>query len=583
MARSIAAVVFALLLLGLTAAVPTTATATAAAPATGTETATATPTPQSPSPPAAVATASEPPATNTGDPKAPRIVGLLPNPVAADDAGEYVYLRLPAGNWSLDDGEDVVAIRQRQPGTVVVTAEPGALVDPPDGRVVARGLALSNAGERVVLRRGGTNGTVIDAVEYGRAPEGERWVRGGDPAWRPVGLDRRDPVTLGAANATAFVLPDAPGEPVAPIRGADDRVLLAGYTFASERVTDELIAAHERGVSVRVLLDGGPVGGTSTRQAELLDALVAAGVEVRVIDGPRARFRYHHPKYVVADDAAVVLTENWKPSGTGGGDSRGWGVTLRSPRAADALADVFRADAGWRDAVPWERYRAGRSFEPVEAATGSYPTRHPPADVHVERVRLLTAPGNAESAVVEIVDNADDRVDVLQPTVDGGRLLASLRRAAERGVCVRLLLSNAWYVAERNAALVADLNRWADAAGVPFEARVAEPSGRYGKVHAKGVVADDTALVGSLNWNPTSARENREVVVALEGEAVAGYYRESFEADWRAGGGRWDELPPAVAVAAVGAVAGAALFVRRRLTFDDSAETEQIERRGPFG
>lgn len=520
--------------------------------------------------------------TDTGS-TAPRIVGLLPNPVAVDDAGEYLHLRLPPGNWTVDDGEDVVTIRQRRPGTVVVTAEPGALVAPPDGRVVARGLALSNAGERVVLRRSGANGTVVDAVEYGRAPEGERWVRGGEPRWRPVGLQQRDPVSLGAANATAFVLPYAPAEPVAPVRAAHDRVLLAGYTFGSERVAEELIAAHERGVSVRVLLDGGPVGGISARQAGLLDALVDAGVEFRVIDGPRARFRYHHAKYVVADDTAVVLTENWKPSGTGGRDSRGWGVTLRSPRVADALEDLYRADAGWRDAVPWDRYRSGRSFERVDPSTGSYPSRHAPATVGVERVWLLTAPGNAESAVVTIVDGADGRVDVLQPTVDDGPLLASLRRAAEGGVRVRLLLSSAWYVAERNAALVADLNRWADAAGVPFEARIAEPSGRYGKVHTKGVVADDTAVVGSLNWNPTSARENREVVVALEGEAVATYYRERFEADWRAVGGRMDDLPPAVAVAAVGAVAGAALFVRRRLTFDDAETEENVDRRGPIG
>ncbi|MFC6794036.1 phospholipase D-like domain-containing protein [Halobaculum halobium] len=515
----------------------------------------------------------------------PRIVGLLPNPVAPDDAGEYVHLSLPPGNWSVDDGEDVVTVQQQRPGPVLVTADPEAPLDPPGGRVVADGLALSNAGERVVLRRGGANGTVVDAVEYGRAPEGERWARDGAPEWRPVGFDPRDTVPLGAANATAFVLPDAPAEPVAAVRGADERVLLAGYTFASQRVTDELVAAHERGVSVRVLLDGAPVGGVSAEQAARLDALVDAGVEVRVIAGPHARFRYHHAKYAVADDAAVVLTENWKPSGTGGGDSRGWGVTLQSSRAADALADLFRGDAGWRDAVRWERYRDDRTFERADAATGSYPTRHPPADVRIERVRLMTAPGNAESAVVAIVDDAGDRVDVLQPTVDDGPMLASLRRAAERGVRVRLLLSGAWYVAEENAAIVAELNRWADAAGVPFEARVADPAGRYGKVHAKGVVADDVALVGSLNWNPTSARENREVVVALE-EAAAGYYRESFTADWRAGRGATsltDGLPPSVSITAVGAVAAAALFVKRRLTIGGTDENQRGDRDGPVG
>ena len=541
-----------------------------------------------PEPTAATGVANTTAETGT-EPTGARIVGLLPNPVAADDAGEYVLLSLPPGNWTVDDGEGVVAVRQRRAGTVVVTAEPEALSDPPAGRLIAQGIALSNAGERIVLRRGGPNGSIVDAIEYGRAPEGERWVRDGDPRWRPVGLALRDPVPLGAANATTFVLPDTPTEPIAPIRTADERVFLAGYTFASERVAEELIAAHDRGASVRVLLDGGPVGGISARQASLLDSLVDAGIEVRVISGPHARFRYHHAKYAVADDAAVVLTENWKPSGTGGGDSRGWGVTLRSPTAADALADLFRTDAGWRDAIPWDRYRAGRSFEPPNPATGSFPSRRSPADLRVERVQLLTTPGNAESAVVATVDDADARVDVLQPTVDDGPMLASLRRAAERGVRVRLLLSSAWYLAEENAALADELNRWAAAADVPFEARVADPAGRYGKIHAKGVVADDTALVGSLNWNPTSARENREVVVALEGDAVATYYRNGFEADWRAGRGvssAIGELPPAVAVAAVGIVASATLYLRRRLTIDSTERKrgrDDTDRDGPIG
>ncbi|MFC7098745.1 phospholipase D-like domain-containing protein [Halobaculum marinum] len=512
----------------------------------------------------------------------PHIDVVLPNPVADDDAGEYVAVAVPAGNWTVSDGESTVRIHSETGGVVVVTGDPRAVVDPPDGRVLDADLSLSNAGERLVLARagaGGEEGEVVDVVSYERAPEGKRWVDGADPQWRPVGYDARSPQSLGATEATAFVLPDAPGPPVAPIRRATDRVLLAGYTFASERVAEALIDAQGRGATVRVLLDGGPVGGITERQAALLDRLVAAGVEVRVVAGPRARFRYHHAKYAVADDTAVVLTENWKPSGTGGADSRGWGVVLRSDRSADALAFLYRSDAGWRDAVPWREFRTGRAFTDADDAGAddaggdeTYPTRHDPADVRVERVTLLTAPGNAASGVVAVVDDADERVDVLQPTVADGPLLAATRRAAERGVTVRLLLSNAWYVAEENAALAERLNDWADRADVPFEARVADPDGRFGKVHAKGVVADDTAVVGSLNWNPTSATENREVVVALEGDAVADYYRESYAADWRAGRGgqRGDgaPLPPVLGVAAVGAAAGVALLLHRRVTFE---------------
>ncbi|MFC7068455.1 phospholipase D-like domain-containing protein [Halobaculum lipolyticum] len=531
-------------------------------------------------------------------------MGLLANPVADGDAGEYVRLVLPAGNWTVSDGEDAASFRLTRSGTVLVVAPDESVVDPPPGRVVAGDLSLSNGGERVVLRHGGPEGAVVDAVEYGDAPEGERWIRartggtsddgvgGSAGPWRPVGYEPRSPESLGAADATAFVLPDAPGVPVEPIRRADERVLLAGYTYASERLTRELIAARDRGVTARVLLDGGPVGGVTDDQARLLDRLVAAGVEVRVVAGPRARFRYHHAKYAVADDAAVVLTENWKPSGTGGADSRGWGVVLRSARSADALAALFRSDTRQRDAVPWTEFRAGRTFTDADPSNGSYPRRTDPRDLRVERATLLTAPGNAEAGVVAAIDGADERVDVLQPTVEPGPLLAATRRAARRGATVRLLLSNAWYVADENRATVEELNRWAERAGVPFEARVVDPGGRFGKVHAKGVVADDVAVVGSLNWNPTSAGENREVVVALRGDAVADYYRSSFAADWRGGrggpgGGDAGAVPPALAVAAVGLAAGVVLFLRRRLAFGDGegdgGAVATDDERGPIG
>jgi phosphatidylserine/phosphatidylglycerophosphate/cardiolipin synthase-like enzyme len=148
-------------------------------------------------------------------------------------------------------------------------------------------------------------------------------------------------VATDGGEATAFVLHDTSGPVTDTLRAADDRILLAGYTFASERVTRELLAAHRRGVEVRLLLDGGPVGGVSRRSAALLDRLSRAGVEVRMVAGPLPRYEFHHAKYAVVDDRALVLTENWKPAGTGGNGSRGWGVRSRDPETAAALAATF--------------------------------------------------------------------------------------------------------------------------------------------------------------------------------------------------------------------------------------------------
>ncbi|WP_313695800.1 phospholipase D-like domain-containing protein [Halorarum halobium] len=493
----------------------------------------------------------------------PRIVELYPNPPTENDRGEYVRLSLPDGNWTISDGESTVTVRGR-PGQVVLTDAPDALPNGTVGHVLPASLSLANSGERLSLHPGTAPNRTVDSAEYGTAPEGERWLRGADPVWRPLGYDPRSATPVGSATATAFVLPDAPEVPAETIRRAEHRILLAGYTFGSERVADALVAAAQRGVRVRVLVDDAPVGGISVRQATLLDRLVAADVDVQVLGGPAARFRYHHPKYAVVDDGALVMTENWKPSGTGGADSRGWGVRIDSSAAADELASVFRNDAGWRDARSWSEYRRGRKFTDAESEPNSYPERFAPGTVEVRNVTVLTAPGNAESGVVRVIDRATDRVDVIQPTVEDGPMLAATRRAAGRGVEVRLLLSNAWYVQEENAALASNLNDWAERTGVPFEARLAEPAGRYGKIHAKGVVADDVAVVGSLNWNPTSTRENREVAVALRGDTVAEYYRRVFAADWRAGSGT---VPRSFLLAAVGIVAGAILYAHRKLEF----------------
>ncbi|WP_251343886.1 phospholipase D-like domain-containing protein [Haloplanus halophilus] len=513
----------------------------------------------------AVVAAASLPVTAVAD---PAVVGAVPNPVADGDDGEYVAVRVPpaaTGNWTLGDGETVVRLPADRPGErFAVSDDPNAtrrLVDLPV--VGVPDLALSNGGERLRLRR---DGVVVDALRYRDAPSGERLVRGADGRrWRPVGLQPREVRRHGRATVRGFLLPDSPGVPVETLRGADRRILLAGYTFTSERVADALVAAKRRGVRVRVLVDADPVGGRSARGAAALDRLADAGVEVAVLGGPRARFEYHHPKYAVVDDRALVTSENWKPAGVGGASSRGWGVVVDSPSVAADLAGLFRADAGWRDSIPWRRHRRGRTFDPGTPAEGSYPSRIDPTTA-TGTVSVLTAPGNAESAVVGVIDDADRRVDVIQPSIGrrDGPLLRATVRAAGRGVEVRVLLSGAWYVAEENAALVEWLNGVAERRDLSLSARVAEPRGRFEKVHTKGVIADDVVVVGSLNWNENAVSENREVAVAVRSEGLAAYFRESFAADWKRGAGRTTWLLVAGAAAAL---VLALLVARRTIRF----------------
>jgi phosphatidylserine/phosphatidylglycerophosphate/cardiolipin synthase-like enzyme len=359
------------------------------------------------------------------------------------------------------------------------------------------------------------------------------------------------------------VLPDAAEIPADVLSGAGDRLWLAGYTLTSERITDGLVAAKRRGVDVRVLVEGEPIGGRTRGGAERLDRLTDAGVEVRAIGGPYARYDVHHAKYALVDDRAIVLTENWKPAGTGGNSSRGWGVVTDQPTVVANLSATFDADAGWRDARPWATYRAGRTFDPGERSTGTYPSTHEPARVDVTGTELLVTPDNARERLLAVLADAEASIDVVQVSIGGWNdpFAVSLRRAARRGVEVRLLLSSAWYVHEDNAALVDRFEEWADRTGAPLSVRLAESGERFEKIHAKGAVVDDSVVVGSLNWNEHAATNNREVLAVLHCDEAAAYYRSVFEADWDGRGG--SALPLGVLVGAGGAVALAAAVIAR--------------------
>jgi len=139
--------------------------------------------------------------------------------------------------------------------------------------------------------------------------------------------------------------------------------------------------------------------------------------------------------------------------------------------------------------------------------------------------------------------------------------LRALRRAASRGVEVRLLLSDAWYVREENTQTAQRFREWADRNDAPLTAKVAAPDGRYEKIHAKGAVIDDKrAVVGSLNWNEQAATANREVVLVLHGSDAADYFGAVFDADWGAGG---FDTPVGVIGALLGLLVVTGLAARR--------------------
>ncbi|APW99352.1 phospholipase [Halobiforma lacisalsi AJ5] len=519
----------------------------------------------------------------------PQIIELYPNPTTHGNVGEYVLLETPpdtpVGNWTLTDGYRTASFpNETVSGRVAASVDPDATEPLTDVPIVELegAVRLAVDGDDLELRTEADGGTErLDAVSYDRAPTGDRWYRADTEAtadaatpasgyWWPRDATCRPVVTGDADEATAFVLPDSPGIPLETIRSADERLLLAGYTVTSEAVADELIAAAERGVDVAVLLESGPVGGTPKDTAPVLERLENAGVDVRAIGGEGARYRYHHPKYAVADDRLLVTTENWKQSGVGGESNRGWGIVLEDETLAAELATVFETDFEGRDTRSGAEFRRETSFVADDGPPPrEFPAVHDPTAVELESAELLIAPDNVERRLVELIDGADDELLVVQGSIDpDARVLEAAVDAARRGVDVRILLDSTWYREDENAALATELERIAGNEALPLEVRLVEDTDRFEKIHAKGVVIDrEVAVVGSANWNDNAFRNNREVLVAAHGTEVAEFYAAVFEDDWSGDGG-WT-LPLEFGATAVLVLVAAALVGRRYLRFGD--------------
>ena len=286
---------------------------------------------------------------------------------------------------------------------------------------------------------------------------------------------------------------------------------------------DRLVAAAERGVTVRLLMDGygsfaipmawerpiARAGGQVARFSPLRDMLLQP-VNLR-----------NHRKIVVVD-GTVALTGGFNIGDEyRGGNMPGVGswrdvhLRIEGPAAAE-LQRVFFQD--------WA-YATRRPIDPA----GYFPD--PGAARGEGRIAIIpSGPDTRTEAIHRLffgaIVGATKEVLVTTPYfVPDEALMVALELAAMRGVRVRLLLpghSNHQATFHAGRSFYADLLR----AGV--EILEYEP----GIVHAKTMVVDSrVSLVGSANMDLRSFRLNFEVHTLVHDPATAAKLRATFEAD----------------------------------------------------
>lgn len=416
-------------------------------------------------------------------------------------------------------------------------------------------LRLANGGDELVLYDRGTPIQRITWPEDVKPREGQvHYLENGtwDRRILLLGQSRFSSAVFRNVTVTAFVSPDCSN---AVFQDAIDRatgtVLVNMYEFSSPSLGTALIAAKRRGVDVRVLTEGGPVGGISPDERALIWSVNRSGIPVFSMVSTRtvhAPYRYDHAKYMVIDNNSLIITsENFKNSGIppeGMSGNRGWGVLLEDPALAEYFTGVFSADIHSPSVVPY----AGTAGALEQTPTDPYKARFAPARFGGATIIPVLSPDTSYQ-IRELIDSAQNSIEIEQAYIKNetpdtlNPYLSAAINTSRRGVRVRVLLDSYWYNIEGpndNDEMAALINRIAAAEHLPLEARCINlPLSHVEKIHNKGVIVDDSrVLVSSINWNSNSPEFNREAGVIIDQPGVARYFRAVFDDDWDPTGNR---------------------------------------------
>jgi phosphatidylserine/phosphatidylglycerophosphate/cardiolipin synthase-like enzyme len=528
-------------------------------------------------------------------------------------ANEYVVVFNPTdaeialANWTLTDLEGTLAFPPNTlvgTGQKVVIAQNSSLYrrdtletadfhyaggDAP--AMLARGglFALNNQGDEVLLRN--PQGDVVDAFVYGDSSySGLGWS--GPPAkalakgrvaqradsegifqdtdssadWdciraRVIGQSTH-PLTVFEFDGVAqgIISPDSASDTLAGIiDSAEDSIFLNVYEFTDLTLGERILAAVNRGVDVRILAEGAPVGGMEEAELSILRGLSNGGAAVRLLRdnsslGVKARYRYDHAKYVVVDNRTLVVgSENWvrngfPPDGVTG--NRGWSVRIDNPGLSTFMAGVFLED--WNPARMDSVDIARIFISPVRdggESDGGFAREfaQQPFAGHF-RVTPVIGPDNSldVQAVIGLIESARSSLSIEQFYVSKSwgtspnLFLEEAVNAARRGVDVRILLDSSWYNVDANETMdnddtVAYVNEVAARERIPIAAKLGNSTSHdLVKFHNKGIVVDgEKVLVSSINWNLNSVTENRELGLIVENRELASFLDAAFAYDWK--------------------------------------------------
>jgi cardiolipin synthase len=295
-------------------------------------------------------------------------------------------------------------------------------------------------------------------------------------------------------HRSLIVLPDDTGQPlVDAIAAARQSLRIKMFLFSDPGLIAAVIAAQQRGVKVRVMLNPARRSGEGENQATR-KTLEDAGVEV--VDSNPAFDITHEKSLVVDDETAFVHSLNWETKNLT--ETRDYAVVTSHRHEVDEIVQCFDAD--------WNR----EPFDPGD-------------DAH-----LIWCNINGRNRVARFIDAAEESLFLQNERYQDEVIIERLVRATRRGVKLHVLARPMHFLkAGKLVEGVEGLRILQD-----LGAKVHRLKGL--KLHAKMLLADGRrSIIGSINLAPGSFDSRRELAIEVHDEAVVKRLQQVVDHDWQ--------------------------------------------------
>ena len=304
-------------------------------------------------------------------------------------------------------------------------------------------------------------------------------------------------VPANAASYSAFAFSRSDSQPTIYdfIDSATTSLDMTMYELEDTTAVNDLIALENRGVTVRVVLDGAH----QSANQSAYNALTSAGVGVV---WSSSTFVYTHQKTITVDGTkSLILTGNLTSQYYRTG--RDYGVFDDDSRDVAAIEKVFAADYAHTTVAPTD---------------GDH---------------LLWSPTDSRNRLLSLINSATTTLDIEELEFSDSTVVNAVVARAKAGVAVRVVLESPGSYSSQVSAV--------EAAGGTVVG-YSDPDGFY--IHAKAMVADyglstQEVEAGSMNISSNSLANNRELGIILTGtgvaQSVATTVENTFDGDYAGG------------------------------------------------